>query len=39
MLNSSLSTVAQREIGDKNPSGPSPKPLRLKNRNGLEVMI
>lgn len=39
MLNTSLSTVRQWEIGDKHPSGPSLKLLNLLDRKGLEVLI
>lgn len=39
MLNTSLSTVRQWEIGDKHPSGPSLKLLSLLDRKGLEVLI
>lgn len=36
VLNTSLSTVRQWEIGDKHPSGPSAKLLDLLDRKGLE---
>jgi putative transcriptional regulator len=39
VLNTSLSTVRQWEIGDKHPSGPSQKLLDLLDRKGLEVLI
>ena len=39
VLNTSLSTVRQWEIGDKQPSGPSLKLLSLLDRKGLEVLI
>jgi putative transcriptional regulator len=39
MLNTSLSTVRQWEIGDKHPSGPSLKLLHLLDRKGMEVLI
>lgn len=39
VLNTSLSTVRQWEIGDKQPSGPSLKLLNLLDRKGLEVLI
>jgi putative transcriptional regulator len=39
MLNTSLSTVRQWEIGDKHPSGPSLKLLSLLDKKGLEVLI
>jgi len=39
VLNTSLSTVRQWEIGDKNPSGPSLKLLDLLDRKGLEVLM
>lgn len=38
VLNTSLSTVRQWEIGDKHPSGPSAKLLDLLNRKGLEAL-
>ena len=38
VLNTSLSTVRQWEIGDKHPSGPSLKLLSLLDRKGLEVL-
>ena len=38
VLNTSLSTVRQWEIGDKHPSGPSAKLLDLLDRKGLEVL-
>lgn len=39
VLNISLSTVRQWEIGEKHPSGPSLKLLDLLDRKGLEVLI
>ena len=39
VLNTSLSTVRQWEIGDRQPSGPSLKLLSLLDRKGLEVLI
>jgi putative transcriptional regulator len=39
VLNISLSTVRQWEIGEKHPSGPSLKLLDLLERKGLEVLI
>lgn len=39
ILNTSLSTVRQWEIGDKHPSGPSQKLLNLLERKGLEALI
>ena len=39
VLNTSLSTVRQWEIGDKHPSGSSLKLLSLLDRKGLEVLI
>ncbi len=39
VLNTSLSTVRQWEIGDKHPSGPSQKLLSLLERKGLDVLI
>jgi len=39
MLNTSLSTVRQWEIGEKHPSGPSRKLLDLLDRKGLEALI
>ena len=39
VLNTSLSTVRQWEIGAKQPSGPSLKLLDLLNRKGLEALI
>lgn len=39
VLNISLSTVRQWEIGDKHPSGPSQKLLNLLDRKGLEALI
>jgi putative transcriptional regulator len=39
VLNTSLSTVQQWELGDKNPSGPSLKLLNLLDRKGLEALI
>lgn len=39
VLNTSLSTVRQWEIGDKHPRGPSLKLLNLLDRKGLEALI
>ena len=39
ILNTSLSTVRQWEIGDKHPSGPSQKLLDLLERKGIEALI
>lgn len=39
ILNTSLSTVRQWEIGEKHPSGPSRKLLNLLDRKGLEALI
>lgn len=39
VLNTSLSTVRQWEIGHKHPSGPSLKLLNLLERKGLEVVL
>ncbi|MGA7181003.1 MAG: helix-turn-helix domain-containing protein [Thiobacillaceae bacterium] len=39
VLNTSLSTVRQWEIGDKHPSGSSLKLLNLLDRKGLEALI
>ena len=39
VLNTSVSTVRQWEIGAKHPSGPSAKLLDLLDRKGLEVLI
>ncbi len=39
VLNTSLSTVRQWEIGDKHPSGPSLKLLNLLDKKGLEALI
>jgi putative transcriptional regulator len=39
ILNTSLSTVRQWEIGHKRPSGPSLKLLSLLDRKGLEALI
>ncbi|MFY9826159.1 MAG: DNA-binding transcriptional regulator [Thermoanaerobaculia bacterium] len=39
ILNTSVSTVRQWEIGEKHPSGPSPKLLNLLDRKGLEAVI
>jgi len=39
VLNTSLSTVRQWELGDKHPSGPSQKLLSLLERKGLEALI
>lgn len=38
VLNTSVSTVRQWEIGDKHPSGPSLKLLNLLDRKGLEAL-
>jgi len=38
VLNTSLSTIRQWEIGAKRPSGPSLKLLHLLDRKGLEVL-
>ena len=38
VLNTSLSTIRQWEIGDKHPSGPSLKLLNLLDRRGLEAV-
>jgi len=39
LLNASLSTVRQWEIGHKHPAGPSAKLLDLLDRKGLEVLL
>lgn len=39
VLNTSLSTVRQWEIGEKQPSGPSLKLLNLLDRKGLEALM
>ena len=39
VLNTSLSTVRKREVGDKHPSGPSLKLLSLLERKGLEAVL
>ena len=39
VLNTSLSTVRQWEIGEKHPSGPSTKLLNLLERKGLDALI
>ena len=39
VLNTSLSTVRQWEIGDKHPSSPSQKLLNLLDRKGLQALI
>lgn len=39
ILNTSLSTVRQWEIGQKHPSGPSAKLLDLLDRKGLEALV
>jgi putative transcriptional regulator len=39
VLNTSLSTVRQWEIGAKHPSGPSRKLLDLLDRKGLEALL
>ena len=39
ILNTSLSTVRQWEVGKKHPSGPSKKLLNLLDRKGLETLI
>ena len=39
VLNTSLSTVRQWEIGEKQPSGPSLKLLSLLDRKGLEILV
>jgi len=39
LLNTSLSTVRQWELGDKHPSGPSQKLLNLLERKGMEALI
>ncbi|RCN57011.1 helix-turn-helix domain-containing protein [Acidiferrobacter thiooxydans] len=38
VLNTSVPTVRKWEVGDKEPSGPSSKPLRLIERKGLEAV-
>jgi putative transcriptional regulator len=39
VLNTSVSTVQKREVGDKKPSGPSLKLLNLIERKGLEAVL
>lgn len=39
ILNTSLSTVRQWEVGEKHPRGPSLKLLNLLDRKGLEAVI
>ncbi len=39
VLNTSLSTVRQWEIGDKQPSGPSLKLLNLLDRKGIKALV
>lgn len=39
VLNTSLSTVRQWEIGEKRPSGPSAKLLNLLDRKGLQALL
>lgn len=39
VLNTSVSTVRQWEIGEKHPSGPSLKLLELLDRKGLEALL
>ena len=39
VLNTSISTVRQWEIGDKRPSGPSAKLLDLLDRKGLDALL
>jgi putative transcriptional regulator len=39
ILNTSLSTIRQWEIGNKKPSGPSAKLLNLLERKGLEALV
>lgn len=39
VLNTSLSTVRQWEIGEKHPSGPSLKLLNLIDRKGLDALL
>jgi putative transcriptional regulator len=39
VLNTSLSTVRQWEIGEKHPGGPSLKLLKLLDRKGLDTLI
>jgi len=39
VLNTSLSTVRQWEIGEKRPSGPSMKLLNLLDRKGLQALL
>jgi putative transcriptional regulator len=39
VLNTSLSTVRQWEVGQKRPSGPSVKLLHLLDRKGLQVLL
>src|SRR3989304_3792685 len=39
VLNTSLSTIRQWEVGEKHPSGPSLKLLPLLHREGLEAVV
>ncbi len=39
VLNTSVSTVRQWELGEKHPTGPSRKLLNLLDRKGLDVLI
>ena len=39
LLNASLSTVRQWEVGQKHPAGPSAKLLNLLDRKGLEALL
>jgi putative transcriptional regulator len=39
VLNTSVSTVRQWEVGDKHPSGPSLKLLNLLDRKGLDALL
>lgn len=39
MLNTSLSTVRQWELGEKRPSGPSAKLLSILDRKGIQVLL
>jgi putative transcriptional regulator len=39
VLNTSLSTVRQWEIGDKHPSGPSLKLLHILDQKGLDALL
>ena len=39
VLNTSVSTVRQWEVGDKHPSGPSLKLLQLLDQKGLEALL